>query len=104
MTVIQIPPLKPLMEIYCNSGCTYQEEGIVVKALDSLWRLNDRSGSWLKLKPDYLSNHEVDAVIMGCSFGSGRNGGKISEFLLGLLDVPRMVTKNDQIWLVSFCK
>lgn len=82
----------------------HQEEGIVLKALDSQWRLNDRSGSWLKLKPDYLSDHEVDAVIMGCCFGTGRNGGKISEFLLGLIDVPRMATNQYQLWLVSFCR
>jgi hypothetical protein len=32
-----------------------QEEGIVVKALDSQWRVNDRSNSWVKLKPDYVN-------------------------------------------------
>ncbi len=27
----------------------------MVKALDSQWRINDRSNSWVKLKPDYVS-------------------------------------------------
>jgi hypothetical protein len=31
-----------------------QEEGIVLKQPGSRWRPNDRSGAWLKLKPDYI--------------------------------------------------
>lgn len=31
-----------------------QEEGIVVKAADSPWKLNDRSNNWLKIKPEYV--------------------------------------------------
>lgn len=31
-----------------------QEEGIVLKAPSSSWQPNDRSGAWLKLKPDYI--------------------------------------------------
>ncbi len=31
-----------------------QEEGIVIKRMDSPWVLNDRSGSWLKVKPEYV--------------------------------------------------
>ena len=31
-----------------------QEEGIVVKDLDSPYRLGDRSGSWLKARPQGL--------------------------------------------------
>ncbi len=32
-----------------------QEEGIIVKAADSTWCMNDRSNRWLKVKPDYLT-------------------------------------------------
>ena len=31
-----------------------QEEGIVIKRMDSPWALNDRSGSWTKVKPEYV--------------------------------------------------
>lgn len=52
----------------CN-GCSYhgmlQEEGIVIKALDSPYKLNDRSGSWLKVKPDYVDSGEFDAASAG---------------------------------------
>lgn len=36
-----------------------QEEGVVVKLLDAVWKPDDRSGSWLKLKPDYMTDLEV---------------------------------------------
>lgn len=36
-----------------------QEEGIVAKQLDSAWKADDKSGTWLKLKPDYFHMQEV---------------------------------------------
>jgi ATP-dependent DNA ligase len=42
----------------CARVCL-QEEGIVAKQLDSLWKADDKSGTWLKLKPDYFHMQEV---------------------------------------------
>lgn len=38
---------------------TLQEEGIVAKQLESPWKADDKSGTWLKLKPDYFHMQEV---------------------------------------------
>ena len=65
-----------------------QEEGIVVKDLDSPWKTNDRSNSWLKLKPDYVHASDIDAVIIGGYYGTGRRAGDIAEYLLALAETP----------------
>ena len=47
-----------------------QEEGIVVKAAESAWKMNDRSNSWLKIKPDYAtvcSPGSSGSAVMPCS-------------------------------------
>ncbi|GLI63887.1 hypothetical protein VaNZ11_007004 [Volvox africanus] len=81
-----------------------QEEGIVVKALDSPYKLNDRSGSWLKVKPDYVDSSEFDTVIIGAAWGTGgRRGGRLSEYLLALADTPRLPGAEPSTF-VSFCR
>jgi ATP-dependent DNA ligase len=49
-----------------------------VKALDSPWRIKDRSNNWLKIKPDYGTGFEIDCLILGAYFGTGRQGSKVS--------------------------
>lgn len=64
-----------------------REEGVVLKDLDSKWEPSDRSGKWLKLKPDYVhSESDLDALIIGGYFGTGRRGGEVAQFLLGLAE------------------
>ncbi|EFJ46726.1 hypothetical protein VOLCADRAFT_92808 [Volvox carteri f. nagariensis] len=41
------------------------EEGVVVKALEEPYRLGCRTSTWIKIKPDYLTQGEFDAVILG---------------------------------------
>ena len=48
-----------------------QEEGIVVKSLDSKYLLNDRSGAWLKVKPDYAIKV---CWVSGHAHGGGGGG------------------------------
>lgn len=52
-----------------------QAEGILVKDLKSQWVMNDRSGNWLKMKPDYAEGVEIDSLIIGGVYGTGRHGG-----------------------------
>jgi hypothetical protein len=81
-----------------------QMEGVVVKALNSEWRMNDRvSNSWLKIKPDYITQLDIDAVIIGGHFGTGRHGRKVSEYLLGLAETPRTASAEPSRF-VSFCR
>lgn len=84
-------------------SCLLQEEGIIIKALDSEWRLNDRSTAWLKIKPDYVHQNEIDAVIIGGYRGGGRHGGTVAEYLLALAEAPRGGAKNPSKF-ISFCR
>lgn len=47
-----------------------RDEGIVLKDLGSKWDPSDRSGKWLKLKPEYIrAGSDLDVLIIGlCSF------------------------------------
>jgi hypothetical protein len=41
-------------------------EGIILKDLESKWEPGDRSGKWLKLKPDYIhAGADLDVIIIG---------------------------------------
>lgn len=43
-----------------------RDEGIVLKDLGSKWEPSDRSGKWLKLKPDYIrAGSDLDVLIIG---------------------------------------
>jgi DNA ligase 4 len=61
-------------------------EGLVLKNPRSMYRLNSRNDDWLKVKPEYMSEfgESLDCVVVGGYYGSGRRGGTISSFLLGL--------------------
>eukprot|EP01083_Nonionella_stella_P007624 21959_1 len=61
-------------------------EGIMVKALNSVYECNKRGSEWIKLKPDYVDGlvGSMDLLILGGYFGEGkRRVGDISHFLLG---------------------
>lgn len=47
----------------------FREEGIVLKDLGSKWEPSDRSGKWLKLKPEYIrAGSDLDVLIIGLYF------------------------------------
>lgn len=80
-----------------------RDEGIVLKDLDSKWEPGDRSGKWIKLKPDYVhAESELDVLVIGCYLGSGRRGGEIGQFLLGLAEKARQGGHPTRFF--SFCK
>ena len=58
------------------------QEGIVVKALDSLYAAGRRGSNWVKVKPV----HTFDLVVLGVEWGSGRRAGKLSNIHLGARD------------------
>jgi DNA ligase 1 len=59
-------------------------EGIVVKAVDSVYAAGRRGKSWVKVKPV----HTYDLVVLGVEWGSGRRQGWLSNLHLGALDPP----------------
>lgn len=43
-----------------------RDEGVVLKDLGSKWEPGDRSGKWLKLKPEYIrAGSDLDVLIIG---------------------------------------
>ena len=75
-----------------------RDEGILIKALDSQWRPGDRSASsWLKLKPDYMYRMDIDAVIVGGTFGKGSRAGEgITQYIMALRASPSMERRRRQ--------
>jgi len=82
------PPDEPCWSIFAPSiedvekffkeTVENRDEGIVLKDLDSKWEPGDRSGKWLKLKPDYIhAGADLDVIIIGGYYGSGRRGGEV---------------------------
>ena len=57
-------------------------EGVMVKALDSLYEAGRRGGSWLKVK---VAN-TLDLVVLAAEWGHGRRHGKLSNLHLGARD------------------
>ncbi|KAF3794559.1 DNA ligase 4 [Nymphaea thermarum] len=80
-----------------------RDEGIVLKDLGSKWEPSDRSGKWLKLKPDYVhAEADLDVLIIGGYFGSGRRGGEVGQFLVGLAE--RSTSSSHPTRFFSFCR
>ncbi|XVE71898.1 hypothetical protein DITRI_Ditri10aG0188500 [Diplodiscus trichospermus] len=77
------------VEIFFKETIENRDEGIVLKDLGSKWEPGDRSEKWLKLKPDYIrAGSDLDVLIIGGYYGSGRRGGEVAQFLVGLADRP----------------
>ena len=73
-----------------------REEGLVLKDLESRWVPGERDKKWVKLKPDYLPTEDLDVVVMGGFKGAGAvRGGKIAEYLVGIVEDPRRGAAGD---------
>lgn len=80
-------------------------EGLVLKNPRSSYKLNERSDDWMKVKPEYMSEfgENLDCLVIGGYYGSGRRGGNLSSFLCGLRnDEPSFAAKSQKF--VSFFK
>ena len=58
-------------------------EGIIIKPLLGKWVAGKRSNDWIKYKPARV---EVDAVITGASYGSGKRSDVLATYEIALLD------------------
>ncbi len=59
------------------------EEGVMVKNLDGKYQPGRRVGFWLKVKP---TMENLDLVIIGAEYGSGKRTGWFGSFVLGCRD------------------
>lgn len=72
-------------------------EGIVVKAIDSVYAAGRRGSSWIKVKPV----HTYDLVVLACEWGSGRRTGWLSNLHLGALDPTGEFGEPDDFVMVG---
>jgi ATP-dependent DNA ligase len=49
----------------------------VCKQLESPWKPDDRSGCWVKMKPEYTGQQQLDCVIIAVYLGNGSRGGQV---------------------------
>ena len=61
-------------------------EGLVLKNPRSQYRLNERNDDWIKVKPEYMTEfgEDLDCIVVGGYYGTGRRGGNLSSFMCGL--------------------
>ena len=57
-------------------------EGLMAKALNSIYEAGNRGASWFKIK----RAHTLDLVVIAAEWGNGRRVGKLSNLHLGALD------------------
>jgi len=55
-------------------SCKKNEEGIIIKKLNSVYSPNDRGMDWVKLKSEYMEGmtDTLDLIVIGGYFGEGR--------------------------------
>lgn len=69
-----------------NKAIDCRLEGIVVKDPESVYKPSMRGGGWFKVKPDYMLglNDDLDLIVVGGYYGTGRRSGLLSHFLLAV--------------------
>jgi len=71
------------VEKYFKDAVSRGYEGIMVKALDSIYEPGRRTYTWLKLKP---LRDTIDAVVVKAYYGTGLRAGYYSSLLLAVRD------------------
>ncbi len=69
----------PDAERFSQQAIAAGHEGVMVKALDSLYQAGRRGASWRKVKPV----HTFDLVVLAAEWGYGRRTGWLSNIHLG---------------------
>lgn len=81
-------------EAHLDDALAGGHEGIMIKALDSVYAAGRRGKSWQKVKPE----HTLDLIVLGAEWGYGRRTGYLSNLHLGARDpdggAPIMVGKT----------
>ena len=70
---------KKVVEKFYKEALKNNQEGIMLKNLNSPYKPGRRVGNMLKLKPE---TNEMDLVITGGEWGNGKRSGWISSFIL----------------------
>ncbi|XP_061708310.1 DNA ligase 4-like [Cydia pomonella] len=83
----QVTDLSEILEAL-NRAIEDQEEGIVVKDLDSHYLANRRNAGWYKVKPEYTEGTmvELDLVVVGAEEASDKRRGRARSFHVACAD------------------
>jgi DNA ligase 1 len=73
---------KAIAARFYEDALAHGHEGVMAKALDSLYEAGNRGASWLKIK----HVHTLDLVVLAAEWGNGRRKGFLSNLHLGALD------------------
>ena len=73
------PPTWPRPSVCWRRRSRTGHEGVMVKALDSIYDAGRRGAAWRKVKPV----HTLDLVVLAVEWGSGRRQGWLSNLHLG---------------------
>jgi DNA ligase-1 len=66
-----------------NEARARGNEGVMLKAADSVYQPGRRGMAWLKLKRELAT---LDVVVTGAEFGSGRRAGYLSDYTFAVRD------------------
>jgi DNA ligase-1 len=69
-------------EAFLHEALNRGHEGVMAKALDSLYEAGRRGNAWLKIK----RAHTLDLVVLAAEWGNGRRQGWLSNLHLGARD------------------
>lgn len=69
-------------QTFYEAALTAGHEGVMAKALDSVYEAGNRGAGWLKIK----RVHTLDLVVLAAEWGHGRRKGWLSNLHLGALD------------------
>ncbi|KAM0753969.1 ATP-dependent DNA ligase [Meredithblackwellia eburnea MCA 4105] len=80
-------------------------EGLCVKNPESPYVLGGRVPTWIKVKPEYMDalGENIDGLVIGGFWGTGKRAGRMSSFLIGLRDDTKHEVDGEP-YFVSFAK
>ncbi|KAG8630697.1 hypothetical protein KVT40_002316 [Elsinoe batatas] len=72
-------------------------EGLLLKNPRSIYQLNTRNDDWMKVKPEYMTEFgdNLDCIVIGGYYGTGKRGGMLSSFLCGLKPSANQLLQDD---------
>lgn len=92
----RIHSVDHMVELF-NVAIDNEEEGIILKDADSVYKPGDRAGGWYKVKPDYFDGEVVkdfDCVIIGGYYANPYKKNYIRRYMVGALEKTNDGTFN----------
>jgi|LauGreDrversion4_2_1035121.scaffolds.fasta_scaffold240809_2 DNA ligase-4 len=94
-----------------NEALSKNEEGIIIKKKDSIYKPDERCNDWVKMKCDYIDtlNDSLDLLILGGYYGEGKRriqsgtcnnfNDHISSFLIGVVKSIDLINPKNSVIL-----